>query len=144
MVDMEARVQKAIEDITGNESLLEMLDTEAAAEMLTWGKSMAALLVKQTENLDDAAAELALDSRLKAVRQFMRSTGTWAAGKYTDPEDRVQLRERLLGHTKLIFGEETHLPSAEDLDAVLNRVDDKQNTPQQLILKLKELLHEAL
>ena len=110
---MKARVQKAIEEITGNESLLEMLDTEAAAELLEWGKSKATSLVTQTDGLDDATAELALDSRLKAVRQFMRSAGNWAAGKYIDPADRIQLREKLLGYAKVIFGEDAQLPSAE-------------------------------
>ena len=81
MAELEARVQKAIEDIAGNESLLEMLDTEAAAELFEWGSSTATSLVTQTDGMDDAAAELASESRLKAVRQFMRSTGTWAAGK---------------------------------------------------------------
>ena len=140
MVDMEARHQKAVEEITGNESLLEMLETEAATEMLEWGKSMVAALVEQTENLDDAAAELALESRLKAVRQLLRSAGNWAAGKYTDLEDRVQLREKLLAHLKVIRGTDSPLPSADEMDAVLNQVDDAQNTPEQLILKLKELL----
>jgi hypothetical protein len=132
-----------MEDITGNESLLEMLDEEAAAEMLEWGKSTVTFLVNQTDGLDDAAAELALDSRLKAVRQFMRSAGNWAAGKYVDPEDRLQLREKLLGHAKQIFGADASLPSAEEMDAVLNQMDAQQNTPRQLVLNLKELFNEA-
>jgi hypothetical protein len=143
MVDLESRIQKAVEDITGNEALMEMLDTEAAAEMLEWGRSMVASLVKQTSDLDDTAAEEALDARLKAVRQFMRSAGNWAAGKYVDPGDRVQLRDKLLGYQKVIHGEAAHLPSAEQLDTILNMVDDKQNTPDRLILKLKELFNVA-
>ena len=113
MADMEARIQKAVEEITGNESLLEMLDEEAATEMLEWGKSTVTSLVKETEGMDDEAAELALDERLKAVRQFMRSAGNWAAGKYTDPADRLKLREKLLVHAKVIFEDESHLPAAE-------------------------------
>jgi hypothetical protein len=140
---MEARLQNAMEGITGNESLLEMLDEEAAAEMLEWGKSTVTFLVNQTDGLDDAAAELALDSRLKAVRQFMRSAGNWAAGKYVDPDDRLQLREKLLGHAKAIFGADATLPSIEKLDAVLNQMDAQQNTPRQLVLNLKELFNEA-
>jgi hypothetical protein len=143
MADIEARVQKAIEDISGNESLLEMLDEEAAAEMLEWGKSTVSMLVRQTDNLDDAAAELALDSRLKAVRQFIRSAGNWAAGKYIDPADRVQLREKLLGQAKVIFGADAQLPSAENLDTILNQQDVQQNSQKQSILNLKELFNEA-
>jgi MoxR-like ATPase len=143
MIDLEARAQKAIEDISGNESLLEMLDGEAAAEMLDWGKSTATMLVNQTDGLDDAEAEEVLDRRLKAVRQFMRSAGNWAAGKYVDPDDRLQLREKLLGHAKTIFGEGANLPTAEEMDAVLNQMDMQQNTQKQSVQNLKELFNEA-
>jgi hypothetical protein len=144
MAELEARVQKAIEDIAGNESLLEMLDTEAAAELLEWGSSTATSLVTQTDGLDDAAAELASASRLKAVRQFMRSAGNWAAGKYIDPADRTQLRDKLLGFAKVIFGEDAQLPSAEEVDAVLNQVDDPQNPQKQLIMNLIDLFNKAI
>ena len=143
MADLESRVQKAIEDISGNESLLEMLDTEAAEAMLDWGKSTAAMLVRQTDHLDDAAAEFALETRLKAVRQFMRSSGNWAAGKYTDPADRVELGEKLLANAKSIYGADAHLPSTEEMNVVLNKTDIQQNSQKQLILNLKELFNEA-
>jgi hypothetical protein len=54
----------------------------------------------------------------------------------------VQLREKLLEYFRMIFGEAARLPNAEGLDAVLNQVDDPQNTPLQLVLKLKELIGE--
>ena len=141
MANTEARIQQAIEEITGNEALLEMLETEAAVEMLEWGKAMVISLVETTQDLDDADAESALEPRLKAVRQTMRSIGNWAAGKYTDPADRVQLREKLLDRFRTIFGEDAVLPSADELDAALNQVDDSGKTPPQLILTLKELLN---
>ena len=143
MADMEARVQKAIEDITGNESLLEMLDEDAASEMLEWGKSTVTSLVKQTERMDYAAAEAALDQRLKAVRQFMRSAGNWAAGKYTDPADRLALREKLLGHAKVIYEDDSHLPAPEKVDAILNQMSAQPDTQKQSVLHLKELFNEA-
>jgi hypothetical protein len=143
MVATEARLQKAIEDITDNESLMEMLDEEAAIEMLDWGKSTVAALVNQTDGLDDAAAEAELDQRLKAVRQFMRSAGNWAAGKYSDPADRVPLREKLLGYMKAIYGENAHFPSIEKMDAVLNQTDVQQNSQKQLVSNLIELFNEA-
>ena len=142
MSAIEARVEEAIGEITGNEALLEMLETEAAVEMLDWGKSMAVSLIDETGDLDDSAANLVLEPRLKAVRQIMRSAGNWAAGKYTNPEDRIRLREKLLEELKIIRGEAASLPSADKLDTTINQVDDRRNTPQQLILKLKELLDE--
>ena len=142
MSAIEARVEEAIGEITGNEALLEMLETEAAVEMLDWGKSMAISLFDETGDLDDNAPSLVLEPRLKAVRQIMRSAGNWAAGKYTNPEDRIRLREKLLEELKIIRGEAASLPSADKLDTTINQVDDRRNTPQQLILKLKELLDE--
>ena len=142
MVDIEARIQHAIEEISGNEALLEMLETDAALEMLNWGKTLAASLVRRTGGMDDIEAELELLPRLKAVRQFMRSIGNWAAGKYKDPASRVQLRDKLLEYFRTIFGEHSKLPSASQMDTVLNEVDNPQNNPHQLILKVKELLNE--
>ena len=144
MADIESRIQKAVEDITGNESLLEMLDEDAASAMLEWGKSTVASLVKQTEGMDEAAAEAALDQRLKAVRQFMRSAGNWAAGKYADPADRLELREKLLGHAKVIYEDDSHLPSPEKLDVILNQMSAQPDTQKQSVLHLKELFNEAL
>ncbi len=144
MVDINSRVQRVIGEMLGNEALLEMLETDAAAEMLSWGTAMATSLVKTTNDLDDLAANLAIMQRLKAVRQSMRSIGNWAVGKYIDPEDRVELRDKMLERFRVIFGENARLPSIEKLDQLLNRVDDKNNTPYQLVLKLKQLLEDAV
>ena len=144
MVDINSRVQRVIEEMLGNEALLEMLETEAAAEMLNWGTAMATSLVKKTKDLDDFAANLAILPRLKAVRQSMRSIGNWAVGKYTDPASRIELRDKLLERFRVIFGENASLPSVEQFDELLNQVDNKNNTPYQLILKLKQLLEEAV
>jgi hypothetical protein len=141
MADLSARMERVIEEMTGNEALLEMLDTESAREMLNWGIATAKSVITRTGDLDDFTADLALLPRLKAIRQSMRSIGNWAAGQYADPVSRVQLREKLLGHFRTIFGDDRALPSAEKIDEVLNQVDDKSHTPQQLILKLKELLN---
>jgi hypothetical protein len=142
MADINARIQRMVKEVTGNEALLEMLEGEAATEMLNWGITTVETLVSKTTDLDDAAAELALMPRLKAIRQSMRSIGNWAAGKYADPASRTQLRDKLLEHFRLIFGEEARLPAAEEVDDVLNQVDDKNNTPHQLILKLRRLIEE--
>lgn len=142
MVEFEARIQQVTEELMGNESLLEMLETEAATEMLNWGIEMATDIVKSTKEMDGAAAEETIQPRLKALRRTMRSAGNWAAGQYTDPESRLQLRDKLLDNFRMILGEDGHLPSPEEMDELLNQVDDTNNTPHQLILKLKQSLEE--
>jgi hypothetical protein len=140
MTDFGARIERVIEEMTGNESLLEMLDAEAATEILNWGIATAKLIVRKTQELDDFAANLAILPRLKAVRQSMRSIGNWAAGQYPDAESRLQLREKLLGNLKVIFGEDYPLPTSGEMDTVLSQVDNKTNTPNQLVAKLIQLL----
>jgi len=142
MADVNTRIQRITEEMMGNEALLEMLETEAATEMLDWGITTAKTLISKTMELDDFAADLAILPRLKAIRQSMRSIGNWAAGKYADPASRVQLREKLIGHLRVIFGEDARLPSAAKMDEALSQVDDRRNTPHQLILKLRQLLEE--
>ena len=140
MADIKVRVKRVVEEMLGNEALLEMLETQAATEMLNWGIEMATSLLKKTDDMDEPAANLAILPRLKEVRQSMRSIGNWAAGKYSDAASRIELRDKLLERFRVIFGERAILPSAKELDALLKQADDKNNSPYQLILKLKELL----
>ena len=142
MTDINARIENAQKEITGNEALLDMLDADAAAEMLDWGIAMAASIAKRTEGLDDAAAELVLAPGLKTARQSLRSIGNWAAGKYDDPASRAPLRDKLLEQLEIVLREKAKLFSVDELDNLLNQVDESGNPPHQLILKLKELIEK--
>lgn len=143
MADINSRINKVVGEISGNEALLEMLDADAATELLNWGIATATMLVKKTEGMDDAAAEQALEPQLKAVRQTMRSAGNWASGKYADPAARAQLCDKLNEYLKTIH-EEGGKPSLVDrMNIVLNQVDDKNRTPLQLIQSFKSLIEES-
>ena len=142
MADLNARMERVIEEMAGNEALLEMLDSEAAREMLNWGITTAKSMLSRARGLDDMDADLAILPRLKAIRQSMRSIGNWAAGKYRNPEDRIQLREKLLANFRTIFGERRELPSAGQMDEVLDKVDEKSHTPLELILKIRDLFEQ--
>jgi hypothetical protein len=142
MANVSARMERVIEDMTGNEALLEMLDSEAAKEMLNWGVTAARSMISKTRDLDDFAADLAILPRLKAIRQSMRSIGNWATGKYADQESRIRLRNKLLQHFRAIFGEKRELPTARQMDEVLSQVDGQYQTPHELILKLRDLLEQ--
>ena len=140
MADIGSRIERAIAELTGNEALLGMLETDAATEMLDWGIKLSTYIVNQAGEMDDLAAEISLLPRLKAVRKSMRSIGNWAVGKYVEPEDRLQLRDKLLDQFRTILGESAPLPSVDDMDGLLNQVDDSSNTPHQLIVKMIQLL----
>ena len=135
-------MERVIEEMSGNEALLQMLDTDAASEMLNWGIATAKSMISRTTNLDEFAADLAILPRLKAIRQSMRSIGNWATGKYTDSADRMQLRDKLLQHLRTIFGERRELPTARQMDEVLSKVDDKRHTPHELILMIQDLFEQ--
>jgi len=139
MADIGSRIQRAIAELTGNEALLGMLDTDAATEMLDWGVKMSTSIVNETEGLDDFIADVSLLPRLKAVRSSLRSIGNWAAGKYVEIEDRMDLRDKLLERFRTIFGENIQLPTTEAVDDLINQVDDTSNTPHQLVLKMMQL-----
>ncbi|HKJ38925.1 MAG TPA: hypothetical protein VJ972_09130 [Anaerolineales bacterium] len=140
MADIGSRIERAIVELTGNEALLGMLETDAATEMLDWGIKLSTYIVNQAGEMDDLAAEISLLPRLKAVRKSMRSIGNWAVGKYVEPEDRLQLRDKLLDQFGTILGESAPLPSVDDMDDLLNQVDDSSNTHHQLIVKMIQLM----
>jgi len=142
MADLNARMERAIEEMAGNEALLEMLETDAAKEMLNWGIATAKSMISKTREIDDFAVELAILPRLKAIRQSMRSIGNWAAGKYKTSEDRIKLRDKLLDNFRTIFGEKRELPSVRQMDEILSQADDRNQTPEQLILKLRDLFEQ--
>jgi hypothetical protein len=135
MTDIQTRIANAKKVVTGNVSMLDMLETEPAAELLNWGIELAAQIAQSTEGMDDTAAEQTLEPRMKALRQFMRAAGNWAAGKY-DAASRADLSAKLGEQWKTML--ERDAPAG--LDALLNLVNDTTKTPLQLILKLKESL----
>lgn len=143
MTDIQARIERAKKEISGNESLLEMLETDAATEMFNWGLAMAGSIAQETEGMDDSSAELATAPRLKALRQSLRAIGNWAVGKYTDADDRAQLKEKLMEQLQLTLGEKAKHISSDDLKTLLDEVDVSGTTPQKLILKLKALIEKT-
>lgn len=143
MFEFGARLRQAIEELTGNESLLQMLDTDPARELLEWGVQLATSVVRSTQELARTDPEEALQARLKAVRRIMRTVGNWAAGQYADPASREQLKDALLENFRTILGDDARLPSGEQVAATLNEVDQADKSPRQLILRLKQLFEKS-
>lgn len=140
MTDINSRIQKYVGATTGNEALLDMLDTDAAAEMLKWATETVTMLVKKTEGMDDAAAEQVLEPQLKAVRQAMRAGGNWAAGKYTDPTSRADLKAKLMEYRAVISGEPARILPDTSLVSMLDQVEDTNKSPLQLVESFKRMM----
>lgn len=143
MTNLDTRIERAKKEISGNESLLDMLEAEAAAEMFNWGQSLAVLIASDTSGMDDEAAEEATAPRLKALRQALRSIGNWAVGKYSDPVDRTALKEKLSEQIGLILGDRSRDLPIGELDRIIDSVDAQGQTPHQLILKMKESIEKT-
>jgi hypothetical protein len=138
MAEINARVENAKKVITGNVAMLDMLEAEPATELMNWGIELAAQIAQSTEGMDDTAAEQTLEPRMKALRQFMRAAGNWAAGKY-DAASRADLSAKLGEQWKTMLKRD----APAGLDALMHLVDDTTKTPLQLILKLKESLSSS-
>lgn len=141
MTNLDARIKRAKKEISGNESLFDMLEADSANEMFNWGLSLAASLARGTEGMDDSAAQEAMAPRLKALRQALRSVGNWAAGKYSDPADRLQLKGRLLEQFQLILGGSVSISSVE-LNRVIDSVEAQGSSPHPLILAMKAFIEK--
>jgi hypothetical protein len=142
MTNIDSRVERAKKEVSGNESLVDMLEGDSASELFNWGTALAASITRTTDGMNDSAAEAALAPRLKALRQALRSIGNWAAGKYADPADRAQLKEKLLEQLRLVLGETSRITTGE-LSGVIDCVDAPDMSPHALILKLKELIEKT-
>lgn len=140
MTDIQTRIESAKKTVTGNESLLDMLDTDGATHLLDWGMDLAGQIAQSTDGMGDSSAALHMEPRLKALRQFMRAAGNWAAGKYADEASRSQLKEKLLEQWNTIRDANEELPPVHEIENLLNQADDGNDNNQQLIVKLKELL----
>lgn len=141
MADIKIRIENAKKTVTGNESLLDMLDAEGATLLLNWAIELAGSIAQSTEGMDDPSAELNMEPRLKALRQFMRAAGNWAAGNYADALSRAQLQDNLLEHLKTMRVADAKLPPAAELGALLEIPSGAKQ--QDSIAKLKELLAKS-
>ncbi len=135
MTDIKTRMENAKKIVTGNVSMLDMLETESATELMNWGIELAARIAQATESMDDTAAEQNMEPRMKALRHFLRGAGNWAAGQY-DAATRPELKNKMTEQWKTMLSAD----APAEIGNLLNLVDDKKNTPRQLILKLKESL----
>jgi hypothetical protein len=140
MTNLDTRIERAKKEISGNESLLEMLEEKAASEMFQWGQELAASIASDTSGMDDAAADQITAPRLRALRQALRSIGNWSVGKYADPADRAPLKEKLFEQFQSILGVRSERLSSGEFDKVIDSVDAPIQTPLQLILMMKELI----
>lgn len=110
------RVRRAVEEILGNEALLEGLDEATASELQQWGISLAEQIVHAAHSLDDSAADALTGPRLRALRKWMRLVRGWLAmQEKMSPEERQRQWERLAAQSRELYGAHVSLPPMERL-----------------------------
>ncbi len=120
--------------MAGNEALSDVPDEAAAADMLAWAEELAKYYVRQTGDMEDAAAEEFLSPYLRALRTLMRAIGRWAVE--SDQTARLQWWARIEQSAKTLYGEQFSLPEMEEVVAQL----PAGASVQQIVAFLKEFI----
>ena len=85
---VEDRLQRAAENILGNERLTADLDDAAAEVSLKWGLDWAAAAVSETAAMEAEQAEFYLSPRLKALRRMLRQVNIWMRDRADSPAEK--------------------------------------------------------
>ena len=117
MFDLEIRRQRAFSRMAASESLEDVLDEHAAADILKWGEGIAGQFVLKTRAMDDNAASEFLAPYFSALRKMMRAIGRWVVE--TDPAVRSEWWNRIEQNGKTLYGDRFMLPKMETVLARL-------------------------
>lgn len=114
MQDVERRINRARSALSGNEALLEGLDTEAASTLLCWGHDLARNILSETFDLDDASAEEATAPRMRALRTMLKRLNLAAAARFSaDPTPAAAFLQQAAAQAALIYSPRFAPPSEE-------------------------------
>ena len=141
MDQLEKRTQRAAETILSNEALTADLNDETAQTLLDWGLALTKHIAQATVDLDDAAAEEQMDRQLKAVRRAMRLINRWIGDfPNIDAETQADHLNQLIEQATIIYGDTFSPPDAQSQTDFIDSTDE---TPQSLIVRLRQLLEPA-
>ena len=136
MVKIEQRLRRTFSALAANEALSEARDEDAAAELLKWAEELAEYFVRQTGEMEDAAAEEFLSPYLRALRTMIRAVSGWAAE--SDQAIRAEWWARIEESGKTLYGEPFTLPSMEEVIAQL----PSDANAGQIVIFLKNLIEK--
>ena len=127
------RIRRVVENLMGNESLADGLETSAASALLDWGIELARDIVASTGDMDDETAETAMYPRLKATRKLMRFTGKWVSGQtQLGDDDRLYYWNKIVENAQILYGEHFSPPETEKMQRLSGSL-----TPTELINLLR-------
>lgn len=142
--DSARRVQRAVESILDNEALSQDLEDDAASVLLRWGSAWAEELAQATRDLDEVAAQEALESRLSAVRQMMRSVSRWAANQAAlDESGRSEALQNILDQAARARGEAARALDETQRAQWAARIAALADQPALAVAELRKLIEET-
>ena len=110
---IEKRIQRAVESVLENESLLGGLDEDAAQALQDWGIQNVKRIAEDTGNLDDEHAEEAMYPKMKASRSLMKSVRIWIEHeRESSEEERAKLWAKDEKNAQALYGSALALPDA--------------------------------
>ena len=110
---IEKRVQRAVESVLENESLLGGLDADAAQALQDWGIQHVKRIAEDTGELDDERAEEAMYPRMKASRSLMKSIRIWIEHeRESSDEERTKLWAKVEQNAQALYDSSLKLPDA--------------------------------
>lgn len=112
------RVQRAVESVLENETLVSGLDESAASALQDWGIKNVKKIAEETGDLDDERAEEAMYPKMKASRRLMSAIRVWLENESkSSAEERAALWDKIGKHAREMYGEDLHLPDAATFSA---------------------------
>lgn len=107
------RIQKAVESVLENESLLDGLDEMAASALQNWGIQNVKRIAEETGDLDDEHAEESMYPKMKASRSLMRAIRVWIENeREASADERAELWAKIEKKAQDLYDAELRLPDA--------------------------------
>ena len=138
---VEQRSKRIAQSILENESLTADLDDPQAQALLDWGIERAETIAQSTTGLDDEAAELAMDPRLRALRRLMRQVNQWMqGGQDMDQRAGAERLSQMIDQAQIVHGPGYAPPGPEQRQAFLRLRSEWTDDRTQMLDRLLTLL----
>lgn len=104
-MDVEGRIQRAVEGILENEKLTADLDDDAAQVLLDWGTRCARQIAQGTLGLNDAQAEEDMYQPMRATRRMMRAVNKLASRHQILGDEGCSVAlQKIIAQAGLVYG----------------------------------------
>ncbi len=138
-MDLEKRIEKAVESILENESLREGLDDDAGNALLGWGIACAQQIASETADIeDDEEAEEASYPRMRGLRKILRAVVDLCA-ETVDAPLQAELLQEIADAVSPVYGPLAPYPA---IDRWATFLETSSESKAEKIIGFRALLEE--